>query len=221
MPTADFSNQAYVEDDPQSRMVLSQFGMPDYGDGADFGYSSLSYGSGETFEYGEPRSENFLQSVKHYHDYLHSLPHSHPMSGLDCCGMGEGFEGQLGFLDFSKLISGAKQTLSTAGKTAISQVTTSAKQQTVQAVSGAVKQVTSTPQAQQIAQVAETIKRDPVVAEALKDPAKAPAVLADVQKKAQEVVSAAVTTIAQNKIPSAVIGIGLLGAAYYFFFRRR
>jgi len=212
MPTADFSNQAYVDDDPQSRMVLSQFGMPDYGDGADFGYSSLSYGDSETFEYGEPRSEDFLRAVKQYHDHLHS----HPMSGLGCCGMG-GFEGQLG----AGLLDSVTGSVKKAGSSLVKSTTTAVKKAAVQTVQSGVKQVTSTPQAQQIAQVAETIKKDPVVAKALKDPAKAPAVLADVQKKAQEVVSAAVTTIAANKIPSAVIGIGLLGAAYWYFFRRR
>ena len=213
MPTADFSNQAYVDDDPKSRMVLSQFGMPDYGDGADFGYSSLSYGDSETFEYGEPRSEEFLRAVKQYHDHLHA----HPMSGLGCCGMGEGFEGQLGAGFLDSVTSSVKK----AGSKLVSSTVTAAKKTAVQTVQSGVKQVTSTPQAQQVAQVVETIKKDPVVAEALKDPAKAPAVLADVQKKAQEVVSAAVTTIAQNKIPSALVGIGLLGAAYWYFFRRR
>jgi hypothetical protein len=203
MPTADFSNQAYVEDDRKDRMVLSDFAGADFGDGADFGYGCLSYGCSETFEYGEARSEPLLKAIKQYHTELHAQ--EHPMSG--------GFEGQLGF-DF---LSSIKKTIASAGQKALTSTVTGVKQAAVQQVQSTVSSVTKTPEAQKVAQVVETIKKDPVVAQALQDPAKAPAVMDAVKQQAQAVVN----TVVANKVPSAVIGLGLLGAAYFLFFRRR
>lgn len=202
MPTSDFSNQAFVDDDRKDRMVLSDFAGSDFGDGADFGYGCLSYGCSETFEYGEARSEPLLKAIKQYHKELHA--HDHPMSGFEGFGAGG-------------LLSDLSKTVTSAGKKAVSSTITGAKKAAVKQVQSTVSSVTKTTEAQKVAQVVDTIKKDPAVAEALKDPKKAPAVMDMVKEQAQAVVN----TVVANKVPSAIVGLGVLGAVYFLFFRRR
>ena len=225
MPTADFSNQAYVEDDRKDRMVLSDFAGADFGDGADFGYSELSYGGHDSFSYGEQVSNHaapgevttyekeILRAMGKYHKGLHqrdrhSAMGEHPLLGT--CGSFEGQMGLLPSINLSKIVSDLTKT-----------VTTTAQKAGDQAITGA-----KTAVASQLTQAASNIIADPNVKRFAEEQAKKTAsqVVADkilqtanvVQEKAGQVAQ----VVKENKTPLILAGVGGL-LALYFLMRRK
>lgn len=204
MSNSNFSNQAYVDDSPRDRMVLSQFGYEE-----EFGYGAFSYGDAESFEFGTQvnqltapgvvttKEAEILRSMKNYHNYLHAHEHAHPMSG---------FEG---------LWDTIKSTVTGEAKKALSSATTAAStslQRSIDATASQVKSGTSAI----IGSTATTAKQ----AVSTTTAPKPTTTLQKIAAPVQQVVTKTVEVVKENKLPIAAIGLGAL-ALYYFYFMRR
>jgi hypothetical protein len=216
--SSDFSNQDYVDDSPRDRMVLSQFA----GDHSEFGYAAFSYGdSSEGFDFGEQvsqltasgvpttREAELLKAMRGYHRQLHQVKAmaGHPMEGYN------GFEG------FDGLWDKLKSTVSGGAKKAVSSATAAASQQIQKTVDTTASQLKSGVSSA-ITSTASGVKSVVAVPAPAPAPAPAPSIVQRIAEPVQQVATRAAEVVKQNKIPTAVLGIGAL-ALLYFFMRRK